>query len=76
MGEVIEQTTNANPTRTIRHASEKYFISYVCIMYVYSLVSFETLARTLKTFVSYLFECQAAEGIVDTYIPISGHFMT
>ena len=32
--------------------------------------------KTLKIFVAYLFGFQAAEGIGDTFIRMSGHFMT
>ena len=41
------------------NALEKYYILYARISHVYSLLSIDTLARTLKIFVVYLFEFQA-----------------
>ena len=72
----IQRTTNSHPTCAIRHAPEIYFISYARILHVYSLVSIDTLTRTLKAFVAYLFECQAVDGIGDTFIRMSGHVVT
>ena len=61
--------------RAIRHASNKDFILYARISHIYDLVSIGKLARTLKTFVAYLFKCQTVEGVDDTFILMSGHFV-
>ena len=46
------------------------------MLHVYILVSIDTLAQTLNTFVEYLFEFQTVEGIGYTFILMPGHFVT
>ena len=59
---------NARLTRAIRHMPKTYSMPYAHIFHVYSLVSIGTLARMLKSFVTYCFECQA---ICDTIVKTS-----